>query len=124
MRGRLREHDVRIAAQRPGFVTIGRIDLQRCAVASGRDACDGFEPSRARCRIPAVQSGERQILTVVLEDDRGIAEDGTSRSCSVADASEVTQRRQPALTDDATRRLADDAEDAADLAGFVAHRVI
>jgi hypothetical protein len=124
VRGRLREHDLRIAPEWPGLVTIRRIDQQRCASVAGRDARCGFEPCGAGCSVPAVKSGERYVLAVVLQDGGAVTEDVAGRSCAVADATEIAQCRQPALADDATRGLTDDAENAADPARFVAHRIV
>jgi hypothetical protein len=118
------QHELRVATERPRLVAIGRVDAHRRAVVAGGNSRDGFEARGARRRIPAIESGERNVLAVVLEHCGGIAKDVASRRCTVADPAEVAQCCEPALADDAPGRLADDAEDAADLAGFVAHRVV
>jgi hypothetical protein len=75
VRRRLGEHNFRFAPERPGVETVGRIDLQRGAVVSGGDACDGFESADACGCIPAIESRERHILAVALQNRGGIAED-------------------------------------------------
>ena len=121
---RLGEHQLGVAAERPGLVKIGRIDLQRRAAVAGGDAGRCFEPRGARIRIPAVERRERHILAVVLEHRCGIAKDFARRGCTVADASEVAQCREAPPADHAPGGLADDAEHAADPAGLVAHRIV
>ena len=99
-----------------------RTELSRRNGITRLDAAGAHQRRRSAVAGSGVEKGEREIFGVACEDGRRRGEHVGDARRLLGDPAEIAQQPQPALTDHAPRRLADDAEHAVHAPGLVAHR--